>query len=62
MKIKGIKREGSKWVGKRQGAGRKPQGKTAYNVTLTTKNVERAKRRESNFSALLDRLLAGWLG
>jgi len=51
-----------KWGGKREGAGRKPEGKAAYNVTLTTKNVERAKRRESNFSALLDRLLAAWLG
>jgi post-segregation antitoxin (ccd killing protein) len=51
-----------KWGGKRAGAGRKPQGKTAYNVTLTAKNVERAKRRETNFSALLDRLLAAWLG
>jgi hypothetical protein len=40
----------------------KPEGKSAYHVTLTTKNVDRAKRRESNFSALLDRLLAAWLG
>jgi len=50
-----------KWGGKRKGSGRKPQGKAAYNVTLTTKNVERAKRRESNLSGLLDRLLARWL-
>ncbi|HYJ05438.1 MAG TPA: hypothetical protein VEX43_09910 [Chthoniobacterales bacterium] len=50
------------WGGKRKGAGRKSEGKSAYNVTLTVKNVERAKRRESNFSALLDRLLAAWLG
>lgn len=50
------------WGGKRKGAGRKPAGKAAYNVTLTAQNVERAKRKESNFSALLDRLLAGWLG
>ena len=47
--------------GKRKGAGRKPQGKAAYTVTLTQDNVERAKRRESNFSGLLDRLLADWL-
>ena len=47
------------WGGKREGRGRKPQGKSAYTVTLTTKNVERAKRRESNFSGLLDRLLGG---
>jgi hypothetical protein len=47
--------------GKRKGAGRKPEGKSPYTVTLTEKNVERAKRRESNFSGLLDQLLAGWL-
>ncbi len=47
--------------GKRKGAGRKPEGKAAYTVTLTEKNVERAKRRESNFSGLLDRLLEKWL-
>lgn len=50
------------WGGKRAGAGRKPEGKAAYNVTLTAKNVARAKRREPNLSALLDRLLAAWLG
>ena len=47
--------------GKREGAGRKPQGKAAYTVTLTQENVERAKKRESNFSGLLDQLLAVWL-
>ncbi len=47
--------------GKRKGAGRKPEGKTPYTVTLTEKNVERARKRESNFSGLLDRLLANWL-
>lgn len=50
------------WGGKREGAGRKSEGKAAYNVTLTAGNVERAKRRESNLSGLLDRLLAAWLG
>jgi len=40
--------------GKRKGAGRKPEGKAPYTVTPT----ERAKKRESNFSGLLDRLLA----
>jgi hypothetical protein len=30
-------------------------------VTLTETNVERAKKRETNFSGLLDRLLARWL-
>ena len=47
--------------GKREGAGRKPQGKAAYTVTLTQENVKRAKKRESNFSGLLDQLLAVWL-
>jgi len=47
--------------GKRKGAGRKPMGKNAYSVTLTEKNVGRAKKREKNFSGLLDRLLASWL-
>ena len=47
--------------GKRKGAGRKPMGKAPYLVTLTEKNVKRAKKRESNFSGLLDRLLAKWL-
>ena len=47
--------------GKRKGAGRKPMGKAAYLVTLTEKNVKRAKKRETNFSGLLDRLLADWL-
>jgi hypothetical protein len=36
-------------------------GKNAYTVTLTEKNVSRAKKREKNFSGLLDRLLATWL-
>ena len=47
--------------GKRKGAGRKPMGKVPVLVTLTEKNVKRAKKRESNFSGLLDRLLAKWL-
>ena len=47
--------------GKRKGAGRKPMGKAAYLVTLTEKNVKRAKKRERNLSSLLDRLLADWL-
>ena len=48
--------------GKRKGAGRKPEGKAPYLVTLTKDNVEQAKDRETNFSGLLDRLLARWLG
>jgi hypothetical protein len=42
-------------------AGRKSEGKKAVLVTLTEKNVKRAKKREANFSGLLDRLLAEWL-
>ena len=47
--------------GKRKGAGRPHEGKAAFTVTLTEKNVERAKKREANFSGLLDGLLAVWL-
>ena len=47
--------------GKRKGAGRKRAGKKAVLVTLTAKNVKVAKRREANFSGLLDRLLADWI-
>lgn len=48
--------------GKRKGAGRPAEGKAAYTVTLTASNVARAKKREGNFSGLLDGLLARWLG
>jgi hypothetical protein len=51
----------SKRGGKREGSGRKPEGKEPFTVTLTTKNVSAAKERESNFSGLLDRLLSEWL-
>jgi hypothetical protein len=51
----------AKWGGKREGSGRKSEGKARFTVTLTTENVKRAKKRESNFSGLLDRLLARWL-
>ena len=37
---------------------RKPEGKRGYSVTLTEANVEKALNRETNLSALLDRLLA----
>jgi hypothetical protein len=47
--------------GKRKGAGRKPEGKERYTVTLTAVNVEMARGKEANFSGLLDRLLARWL-
>ncbi len=51
----------SKRGGKRKGAGRKPEGKRGYSVTLTEKNVKRSKKREPNLSSLLDRLLVDWL-
>ena len=47
--------------GKREGAGRKPEGKKAYTVTLTEKNVTTAKKSEPNFSGLLDHLLEQWV-
>jgi post-segregation antitoxin (ccd killing protein) len=47
--------------GKREGSGRKPEGKDRYTVTLTTENVQKAKDKGLNFSGLLDRLLSDWL-
>ena len=47
--------------GKREGAGRPSQGKKPVLVTLTADNVTEAKKREKNFSGLLDGLLADWL-
>ena len=47
--------------GKRDGAGRPSEGKAPFTVTLTAKNVAKAKKREGNFSGLLDRLLGDWL-
>jgi len=47
--------------GKREGAGRKSEGKDRFTVTLTADNVTKAKESEDNFSGLLDRLLADWL-
>ncbi len=47
--------------GKRAGAGRKSEGKAKITVTLTATNIAKAKAQESNFSGLLDRLLADWL-
>ena len=46
--------------GQREGAGRPAEGKERFTVTLTAENVKKAKARESNFSGLLDRLLAEW--
>ncbi len=47
--------------GKREGAGRKSEGKERFTVTLTAKNVESAKAESDNFSGLIDRLLTDWL-
>lgn len=47
--------------GKREGSGRKPEGKKKYTVTLTEENVTRAKSLQSNLSGLLDDLLEKWL-
>ena len=47
--------------GSREGAGRPPLGKTRANVTLTKDLVDRARLKEGNLSALLDRLLNQWL-
>ena len=55
-------KEKPKRGGKREGAGRKPMGKGTYTVTLTATFVALARKRESNLSGLLDRLLAKWLG
>lgn len=41
--------------------GRPPKGVRRYQVTLSKANAEKAKSMESNFSGLLDRLLANWL-
>lgn len=43
-------------------SGRPPEGKRNYTVSLSEENVSKAKAAEGNFSALLDRLLANWLG
>jgi len=56
-----MKKDSDSRGGKRPGAGRKPEGKAKYTVTLNEENVTKAKKRETNFSGLLDRLLADWL-
>ena len=50
-----------KSAAKQPGPGRPNEGKKAYTVTLTEKNVTKAKAKEGNFSGLLNRLLAEWL-
>lgn len=46
--------------GKREGAGRKAEGKKNYTVSLNEKNAEKAKRGK-NFSGFLDGLISDWL-
>jgi post-segregation antitoxin (ccd killing protein) len=41
--------------------GRPSQGKARINLTLNESLVERARAKEANLSALLDRLLTQWL-
>jgi hypothetical protein len=38
-----------------------PHGNKAVLVTLTEKNIKTAKKREGNFSGLLDGLFADWI-
>lgn len=47
--------------GAREGAGRPSLGKANFTVSLNAGNVEKAKKREGNFSGLLDRLLSDYL-
>ena len=47
--------------GKRAGAGRPSEGKKRVLVTVSADNWAKAKKKESNFSGLLDRLLAEWI-
>ena len=47
--------------GKREGAGRKSQGKKHVTLTLTETNVDAAKKRTENLSGLVDDLLSRWL-
>ena len=51
----------SKRGGAREGAGRPSQGKARVNLSLNQDLVTRARDREPNLSALLDKLLAQWL-
>ena len=51
----------SKHGGKRAGAGRPSEGKKRILVTVSADNWAKAKKREKNFSGLLDGLLAEWL-
>lgn len=56
-----MKDQSSNKGGAREGAGRPSQGKTRVNLTLSESLVDQARTKESNLSALLDRLLENWL-
>jgi hypothetical protein len=47
--------------GRREGSGRKSQGKKHVTLTLTEKTVDAAKGRTDNLSGLVDGLLSQWL-
>ena len=47
--------------GRREGAGRKSQGKERVTVTLDAENVKTAKLQTDNFSGLMDQLLSDWV-
>jgi hypothetical protein len=47
--------------GRREGAGRKSQGKAKYSLSLTQETVVKVQERTENLSGLVDDLLAGWL-
>lgn len=56
-----MKKTPPKRGGSREGAGRPSLGKTRVNLTLTSDLVDRARAKEDNLSALIDRLLADWM-
>lgn len=56
-----MKAKPSKRGGKREGAGRKSEGKKRYDVTLTETTVTTAKGHTDNLSGLLDSLLGDWV-
>ena len=47
--------------GKREGAGRKSQGKERVTLSLTAELVAAVKQRTDNLSGLVDGLLADWI-
>lgn len=55
------KKKTTKKGGAREGAGRPNEGKAKYTVSLTSANVEAARKKTKNLSKTLDELLAQWL-